>query len=219
MGNQVLTVPYIDQGVNRSSQSESPTKTPNQAYTAHTAYHGGGQVAGNPHKFDHSNHLASLGEIPSECPMHTDHKSISKSTQPAFAPAKTGDSIKDAYKAASGAFTSGDGECPIQHEKKGMCDINPDNMMPPPNQLPSPGQPFPLSTLRVQSNIPKAGTEAEKWVYPSEQMFWNAMLRKGWRWEEDAVKKEDMSAIIHIHNANNEKAWGEVLKWEALHYR
>jgi hypothetical protein len=51
--------------------------------------------------------------------------------------------------------------------------------MPPPNQLPSPGQPFPLSTERVRSNIPKAGTENEKWEYPSEQMFWNAMLRKG----------------------------------------
>ncbi len=51
--------------------------------------------------------------------------------------------------------------------------------MPPPNQRPSPGQPFPLSTERIQSTIPKAGTEKEKWVYPSEQMFWNAMLRKG----------------------------------------
>lgn len=46
----------------------------------------------------------------------------------------------------------------------------------------------------------------------------NAMLRKGWRWEEDEIKQEDMSHIIRIHNANNEKAWGEVLKWEALHY-
>jgi cytochrome c heme-lyase len=51
--------------------------------------------------------------------------------------------------------------------------------MPPPNQQPSPGQPFPLSTERVRSNIPKAGTESDKWEYPSEQMFWNAMLRKG----------------------------------------
>ncbi len=110
--------------------------------------------------------------------------------------------------------------------------------MPPPNQLPSPGQPFPLSTERVRSNIPKAGTENEKWEYPSEQMFWNAMLRKGdlkttkfiwlkklqisflkgWRWEEDAIKQNDMSNIISIHNANNEMAWREVLKWEAFHY-
>jgi cytochrome c heme-lyase len=75
--------------------------------------------------------------------------------------------------------------------------------MPPPNQLPSPGQPFPLSTKRITSNIPKAGAaENEKWVYPSEQMFWNAMLRKGWRWDDDTVQKEDMSHIINIHVKN-----------------
>ena len=52
--------------------------------------------------------------------------------------------------------------------------------MPPPNQRPSPGQPFPLSTNRQTSSIPKGGVEGEeKWQYPSEQMFWNAMLRKG----------------------------------------
>lgn len=51
--------------------------------------------------------------------------------------------------------------------------------MPPPNQRPAPDQPFPLPTDRVTSHIPKAGTENETWVYPSQQMFWNAMLRKG----------------------------------------
>lgn len=65
--------------------------------------------------------------------------------------------------------------------------------MPAPNQLPAPGQPFPLSTNRVRSTIPKAGTESEKWEYPSEQMFWNAMLRKGWRWEEDAIKQRKLA--------------------------
>ncbi|EDL90587.1 holocytochrome c synthetase (predicted), isoform CRA_b [Rattus norvegicus] len=50
--------------------------------------------------------------------------------------------------------------------------------MPPPNQTPSPDQPFALSTSREESSIPRADSE-KKWVYPSEQMFWNAMLRKG----------------------------------------
>ena len=50
--------------------------------------------------------------------------------------------------------------------------------MPPPNQRPSPDQPFPLPIDREVSTIPKAGTD-EKWVYPSQQMFWNAMRRKG----------------------------------------
>lgn len=44
------------------------------------------------------------------------------------------------------------------------------------------------------------------------------MIRKGWRWEDDQLSKKDMDDIIKIHNANNEHAWQEVLKWEALHY-
>ena len=90
------------------------------------------------------------------------------------------------------------------------------SQMPPPNQRPAPDQPFALSTSRVTSTIPRAGKN-ENWVYPSEQMFWNAMLRKGWRWKKGDIEKEDMSNIIRIHNANNEQAWQEVLKWEAMH--
>lgn len=57
--------------------------------------------------------------------------------------------------------------------------------MPPPNQLPAPDQPFSLPTERQVSTIPKAGTENDFWVYPSQQvclqMFiksdtWNKML-------------------------------------------
>ena len=52
--------------------------------------------------------------------------------------------------------------------------------MPPPNQRPSPGQPFELDTGRQKSTIPKGGTGTDEvWQYPSQQMFWNAMLRKG----------------------------------------
>lgn len=139
--------------------------------------------------------MVSNTEVPSECPMHA---------------------AKDEKKAKSGG-------CPVPHEQRnrpvGECpqsDFNTDNMMHAPNQMPSPGQPFPLSKERVTSGIPKAGSE-ENWVYPSEQMFWNAMLRKGWRWEDDTVQKGDMSHIINIHNSNNEKAWHEVLMWEAMH--
>lgn len=102
-------------------------------------------------------------------------------------------------KSALVTISSGSaGECPRAQGKEtqyvsecpsaGACAINnkeqvdPRNAMPPPNQRPSPGQPFPLSTDRQKSTIPKAGTEKEEtWVYPSPQMFWNAMLRKGER--------------------------------------
>lgn len=91
--------------------------------------------------------------------------------------------------------------------------------MPPANQNPAPGQPFPLPTERQVSTIPKAteGDAKEFWVYPSQQMFWNAMLRKGWQWKKEDLNQKDMDHIIKIHNANNEQAWQEVLKWEALH--
>merc|ERR1712226_1293233 len=95
-------------------------------------------------------------------------------------------------------------------------DIDPRNMMPPPNQRPSPDQPFALPIERQKSTIPKAGTE-ETWTYPSQQMFWNALLRKGWEFEEGSLAQEDMEHIIKIHNANNESAWQEVLSWESLH--
>jgi cytochrome c heme-lyase len=50
-------------------------------------------------------------------------------------------------------------------------------------------------------------------------MFWNAMLRKGWKWKDSDINPQDMENIIRIHNINNEMAWQEVLKWEAMHAR
>ena len=40
---------------------------------------------------------------------------------------------------------------------------------------------------------------------------------QGWKWQDWELKPEDMKHIIDIHNRNNEEAWQEVLKWEALH--
>jgi len=107
-------------------------------------------------------------------------------------------------------------ECPMSGST-GNSDVNPLNMMPPANQMPAPDQPFLLSTSRVTSSIPKVSEKDENWVYPSPQMFWNAMLRKGWRWQDDALSPADMENIVRMHNINNELAWLEVLKWEALH--
>ena len=104
-------------------------------------------------------------EIPSECPMHAAGSNQQKPQQ---------------------TWVS---ECPSNAGQQQLvpdpnqADIDPRNMMPPPNQRPSPDQPFELPIDRQKSTIPKAGTE-ETWVYPSQQMFWNAMLRKGWRWKD-----------------------------------
>ncbi|QIW97911.1 hypothetical protein AMS68_003429 [Peltaster fructicola] len=53
-------------------------------------------------------------------------------------------------------------------------------------------------------------TQSGNWVYPSQEMFFNAMRRKG-----HEAKREDMSSIVPIHNAVNERAWAEIKMWEA----
>ena len=50
------------------------------------------------------------------------------------------------------------------------------------------------------------------WEYPSPQMFFNAMRRKGHN-----PREEEMEMVVAIHNAVNERAWQEVLKWEQMH--
>lgn len=76
-----------------------------------------------------------------------------------------------------------------------------------------------LSKTRVVSSIPKSDyTPAHqqevggKWEYPSEEMYFKAMKRKGWDPEA-----EQMKTIVAIHNTVNEQSWLEVLKWEAQH--
>lgn len=66
--------------------------------------------------------------------------------------------------------------------------------------------------------IPPANSEKDtghdkdsgNWIYPSQEMFFNAMKRKG-----HEGRAEDMNSIVPIHNAVNEKAWAEIKAWEA----
>lgn len=94
--------------------------------------------------------------------------------------------------------------------------LNPANNMPlEANQQPCPGQRKPLSTYRVQSTIPKAGSaEYNTWLFPSPQMFFNALKRKG---KGDDVSEEDMDSVVQAHNRMNEATWGHVQEWERLH--
>ncbi|XP_042627785.1 holocytochrome c-type synthase-like isoform X2 [Cyprinus carpio] len=129
--------------------------------------------------------VTDFGSAPPQgCPMHRD---INKSTPPPECPMhQASASASDKLKKAPDVPAHQDRayefvECPMRAAngaKPTMSDINPANMMPPPNQQPSPGQPFRLSVVREESTIRRAGSE-QNWVYPSEQMFWNAMLRKG----------------------------------------
>lgn len=115
--------------------------------------------------------------------------------------------------------TSSGGGCPVVG-----AGVDPANLMPPtPNAAPA-GAAAALSTARAPSSIPTAaatnapahqagtgGGDADGvWVYPSPQMFFNAMAKKGW-----SPSAADMPAVVAIHNAVNERAWAEVVAWEA----
>lgn len=56
---------------------------------------------------------------------------------------------------------------------------------------------------------PTDGLTSKNWIYPSEEMFFNAMSRKNWD-----PKAEDMRTIVPIHNAVNERAWHDIKEWE-----
>lgn len=100
------------------------------------------------------------------------------------------------------------------------------NQDPSPSASPSAPRPTAskLSAERETSSIPRTGSEGSnsehapstdakspgRWIYPSEEMFFNAMKRKEWD-----PKAEDMRTIVPIHNAVNERAWKEIQEWEA----
>ncbi|KAF9738602.1 hypothetical protein PMIN06_001984 [Paraphaeosphaeria minitans] len=54
-----------------------------------------------------------------------------------------------------------------------------------------------------------ADKKTGNWIYPSEQMFFEAMKRKAFNPDE-----MDMHTIVPIHNAVNERAWKEIKEWE-----
>ena len=116
-------------------------------------------------------------------------------------------------------------ECPVKGDEKYYKNssqynvysqkIDPTNQMPTQaNQQPAPGQAIPLSTDRVKSRIPKGGTDEDTWQYPSPQMFWNALVRKG---KAEGSTEKDMDIVVAIHNNMNENTWKQVMAWEELH--
>jgi len=82
------------------------------------------------------------------------------------------------------------------------------------NSLPSPGQEVELSTERVTSTISKEVSGGTRWTYPSPQMFYNALARKG-KLDAD-TREEDMESVVAIHNCMNEGTWERILQWERV---
>ena len=109
--------------------------------------------------------------------------------------------------------------CPVKGGSKGTeynvysQPIDPTNNMPQvANQMPAPNQSQSLSTHRVSSTIPK-GNAATTWTYPSPQMFYNALARKG---KLGDTQESDMESVVALHNRMNESTWQQVVQWESL---
>lgn len=117
------------------------------------------------------------------------------------------------------AGQAGAGAHPMLAPGPGACPMR--NSEPEVSQAPHPDQRMPLSTDRVVASIPKTETftpqhqptGSTNWTYPSEQMFYNALRRKGYH----GAREEDIPAVVAIHNAVNEMAWSKVMAWESAH--
>ncbi|THH13604.1 hypothetical protein EW146_g6628 [Bondarzewia mesenterica] len=124
-----------------------------------------------------------------KCPV--DHSSVSQQTCPVPHPTTS-----------SGADT-----CPVDHTARSTWS----SILPHSSDTLTANAPTPapsLSTSRETSSIPR--NDSEKWVYPSEAQFFAAMARKNHN-----PQATDMKVVVPIHNAVNERAWGQILGWEA----
>lgn len=65
-----------------------------------------------------------------------------------------------------------------------------------------------LPEEREISSIPRTGA-GQNWIYPSQKQFFEAMKRKNWN-----PDSEVMQTVVPIHNAVNERAWYQIMKWE-----
>ncbi|CAE6467819.1 unnamed protein product [Rhizoctonia solani] len=100
-------------------------------------------------------------------------------------------------------------KCPVDHTNRAAwANLKPPSWHPPVSPNTAQAPPTLLPTSRETSTIPRL--DGEKWVYPSEAQFFAAMARK-----KHNPHAPDMRVIVPIHNAVNERAWNELLAWEA----
>ncbi|EPZ33729.1 Cytochrome c/c1 heme-lyase domain-containing protein [Rozella allomycis CSF55] len=93
-------------------------------------------------------------------------------------------------------------ECPIDHSKFDTKNMMEKDLQKDENVNDA------LGKNRVKSSIPKDDIE-DHWVYPSEQMFFNAMKRKGY-----PAQERDIGNLVTVHNVVNEQCWVEIQRWE-----
>lgn len=143
-------------------------------------------------------------------------------------PVKHGSASKSSKNMTTVDSEPGKSACPVSHGGDGggkkyknkdiynvyNQKIDPTNQMPSrANQKKSPNQSVDLPTEREKSTIPKGGTDADTWQYPSPQMFWNALVRKE---KTEGANEEDITSVVAVHNNMNETTWKQVAIWESL---
>lgn len=90
-----------------------------------------------------------------------------------------------------------------------------EHITPPSTSPPARSSATPFTTATTDRSIPAHQPElSDKWVYPSEQQFYNAMKRKGWDLPPGIEKS--IPHVVRIHNAVNERGWKEILEWERM---
>ncbi|KAF8599585.1 cytochrome c and c1 heme-lyase [Ceratobasidium sp. AG-I] len=101
-------------------------------------------------------------------------------------------------------------KCPVDHTNRATwANLTPPSWHPPVSSAPAQeAAAAVLPTARETSTIPRV--DGKNWVYPSEAQFFAAMARKNHN-----PHAPDMRVVVPIHNAVNERAWGELMSWEA----
>lgn len=192
-----------------ATEGGSSPGLPAQCPVDHKSMAANGAAAPQGHAFRSSEKSTGL---PETCPV--DHKSMSGPPASSLRPAGLPSECPVNHGAAGAAISSSGG---AGGRSRGTIynvyaqPIDPTNNMPATaNQQKAPGQAEDLSTHRVQSSIPKGGTEST-WQYPSPQMFWNSLVRKG---KAEGAAESDMAMVVAIHNEMNERTWRHLLEWE-----
>jgi len=180
-----------------------------------------------------SSKTTTTGETPTQLPPAITASSSSKIVKPvnhpaagwgmrSLCPVKLPDG--DGQNAAPSEISSSERPtCPVKGQKTGEYNVYSqpivNNGLPTTrdaeNSLPHQNQRQLLSTERIASSIPKGSDASDKkdntWTYPSPQMFWNSLNRKG---KIGETKEEEMNVVVAIHNNMNERTWGKVVEWE-----
>lgn len=128
-------------------------------------------------------------EQPSGCPVKGPSRSAAISLFSRSGPGPGGSSTADPKSQQYDVYSR-----PLQMDPTNNMPVpNPENLAR--NSMPSKEQSVALPTERVSSTIPKGGSEGETWTYPSPQMFWNSLSRKG---KLGDTKEEDMETVVSL---------------------